>query len=109
MLCWQVAVVPAVLPNRKHVLYVQLTSCVVGKPAEIAAAFDKIKEQMGHPEVLIYNAGPGGMSWPPPSNSTDPCTTVDYSQLQHLEFWRAHYLLICMFPVIILQCCAMIP
>ncbi|DBA95579.1 hypothetical protein WJX82_008709 [Trebouxia sp. C0006] len=39
----------------------------VGKPAEVIAAFDKIKEQLGHPEVLIYNAGPGGVTFPPPS------------------------------------------
>lgn len=38
-----------------------------GKPTEIVAAFDTIKQQLGHPEVLIYNAGPGGTSWPPPS------------------------------------------
>ncbi len=39
-----------------------------GKPAEVIAAFDTIKEQLGHPEVLIYNAGPGGVTFPPPSN-----------------------------------------
>lgn len=38
-----------------------------GKPAEVIAAFDTIKEQLGHPEVLIYNAGPGGVTFPPPS------------------------------------------
>lgn len=38
-----------------------------GRVAEVVAAFDKVKQQLGHPEVLIYNAGPGGISWPPPS------------------------------------------
>lgn len=39
----------------------------IGKPADVVTAFDKIKEQLGHPEVLIYNAGPGGVTFPPPS------------------------------------------
>ena len=29
-------------------------------------AHAKICEAFGAPQVLIYNAGPGGVSWPPP-------------------------------------------
>lgn len=51
------------------------SDCVViptqfaGKATEMVAAFDRVKQQLGHPEVLIYNAGPGGISWPPPSKA----------------------------------------
>lgn len=31
--------------------------CHAGKPADVVRAFDRIKEELGHPEVLIYNAG----------------------------------------------------
>ena len=50
-----------------------------GKATEVVAAFDKVKQQLGHPEVLIYNAGPGGISWPPPSKAPRKlsCTTHD--------------------------------
>ena len=47
---------------------VKLLCLSAGKPAEVIAAFDKIKEQLGHPEVLIYNAGPGGVTFPPPNS-----------------------------------------
>ena len=48
---------------------IMTTVSTAGKPAEVIVAFDKIKEQLGHPEILIYNAGPGGVTFPPPSNT----------------------------------------
>jgi NAD(P)-dependent dehydrogenase (short-subunit alcohol dehydrogenase family) len=42
-------------------------ACDTGKPAEVASVFGEIKQKLGAPEVLIYNSGPSGMSWPPPS------------------------------------------
>ena len=50
----------------------------LGKPTDLVAAFDKIKSQLGHPEVLIYNAGPGGMSWPPPSKAPIPLRNAHF-------------------------------
>ena len=38
-----------------------------GDKASVQAAHKEIVEKVGHPEVLIYNAGPGGFQWPPPS------------------------------------------
>ncbi|KAK9857229.1 hypothetical protein WJX84_010916 [Apatococcus fuscideae] len=40
--------------------------CDCGKPDEIAAAITKIRLELGDPSVLIYNAGPSGITWPPP-------------------------------------------
>jgi hypothetical protein len=37
-----------------------------GDLADIRRAFDTIQSSVGDPEVLVYNAGPGGMSFPPP-------------------------------------------
>ena len=37
-----------------------------GKAEDVASAHAKIQEAFGAPQVLIYNAGPGGVSWPPP-------------------------------------------
>ena len=40
-----------------------------GKEADVKAAYSTVVDTFGgqHPEVLIYNAGPGGTTWPPPS------------------------------------------
>lgn len=38
-----------------------------GKPQDVVAAHARVRDALGHPEVLIYNAGPGGYSWPPPA------------------------------------------
>lgn len=38
---------------------------LAGNFADLIASFDKIKKELGHPAVLIYNAGPG-VQWPPP-------------------------------------------
>lgn len=65
--CFTVSAVHACL-RKTTVAYSLL--CAAGKPAEVIAAFDKIKEQLGHPEVLIYNAGPGGVTFPPPSKTS---------------------------------------
>ena len=43
----------------------QLQICTA-QPSDIKAALERIKTDLGSPEVLIYNAGPGGLSWPPP-------------------------------------------
>eukprot|EP00884_Botryococcus_braunii_P005431 jgi/Botrbrau1/1488/Bobra.178_3s0043.1 len=37
-----------------------------GKINEIRQAFKEIQSSLGDPEVLVYNAGPAGMGWPPP-------------------------------------------
>ena len=39
----------------------------VGDKASVQAAHKEVVEKLGHPEVLVYNAGPGGFQWPPPS------------------------------------------
>ena len=53
----------------KVILLISAPVQFAGKATQMVAAFDEIKQQLGHPEVLIYNAGPGGMSWPPPSKA----------------------------------------
>lgn len=40
---------------------------IAGDKASVQAAHKEIVEKLGNPEVLIYNAGPGGFQWPPPS------------------------------------------
>ena len=42
-------------------------SIIAGDKASVQAAHKEIVEKLGHPEVLVYNAGPGGFQWPPPS------------------------------------------
>ena len=39
--------------------------CCAGDAASVREAFQTIREKLGAPEVLVYNAGPG-MKWPPP-------------------------------------------
>ncbi|KAK9837612.1 hypothetical protein WJX74_001335 [Apatococcus lobatus] len=40
--------------------------CDCAKLEDIASAFERIRAELGTPSVLVYNAGPAGMSWPPP-------------------------------------------
>lgn len=40
--------------------------CNAGDAGSISEAFGQVRQQLGDPEVLIYNAGPGVGSWPPP-------------------------------------------
>ncbi|CAL8471258.1 g10800 [Coccomyxa elongata] len=41
--------------------------CDTGKPEDVVAAHARVCEALGAPEVLVYNAGPGGFTWPPPA------------------------------------------
>lgn len=38
-----------------------------GKPEEVVTAHARVCEALGAPEVLVYNAGPGGFTYPPPA------------------------------------------
>lgn len=40
--------------------------CDAGQHSDVEAAFASIRQQLGNPSVLIYNAGPSIGSWPPP-------------------------------------------
>ena len=47
--------------------------CCAGDAASVREAYKSIVAKLGAPEVLVYNAGPGNMSWPPPGVlDTDP-------------------------------------
>ena len=42
---------------------------LAGQHSDVEAAFASIRQQLGNPSVLIYNAGPSIGSWPPPGDS----------------------------------------
>ena len=44
-----------------------MVASIAGDRASVADAHRTIVDRLGHPEVLVYNAGPGGFAWPPPS------------------------------------------
>ena len=55
-------------PADDNMICVKCHACMhAGKPEDVVAAHARVCEALGAPEVLVYNAGPGGYGWPPPA------------------------------------------
>lgn len=60
---WQVDITSG-LVSSSGVTWVRMHA---GKPEDVVAAHARVCKELGDPEVLVYNAGPGGFTWPPPA------------------------------------------